>query len=231
MTHGYNDRPLFKNVNLTIEKGERIAIIGPNGAGKSTLLRLLMGREECISGHIGLGEHSIVPNYFEQNQAEALDLNSTVLDTLVQASPDAKVSDLKALLGRMLFSGNSVDKKVRCAGHCRPMIIGNSVVANRSCKSMRRFARTLMTIASSATNLLACLFYSNGPLSIVGHLCPGFEIMSLRLNMSCLRCINAPLRRTPVACRIAGLPQSVTFPSARAGVVALTNACSAPMLG
>jgi len=50
-----------------------------------------MGREKPMSGHVALGEHNIVPNYFEQNQAEALDLELNVLETLVQASPDAQV--------------------------------------------------------------------------------------------------------------------------------------------
>jgi len=113
LSHGYNGRPLFRDVSLEIGKGERIAIIGPNGCGKSTLLRLLMGREAPQEGAIGLGEHSIVPNYFEQNQAEALDPKLTVLETLERCAGDAKVSDLKALLGRMLFSGTAMDKKAR----------------------------------------------------------------------------------------------------------------------
>eukprot|EP00879_Flechtneria_rotunda_P011902 GHRR01012431.1.p1 GENE.GHRR01012431.1~~GHRR01012431.1.p1 ORF type:complete len:661 (+),score=250.45 GHRR01012431.1:1092-3074(+) len=113
LSHGYNGRLLFKDVDLEIEQGERIAIIGPNGAGKSTLLRLVMGREKPLKGMVQLGHHNIVPNYFEQNQAEALDLNLTVLDTLVQAAPDAKINDLKQLLGRMLFSGSAMDKKVK----------------------------------------------------------------------------------------------------------------------
>eukprot|EP00197_Chlamydomonas_leiostraca_P006476 CAMPEP_0202869404 /NCGR_PEP_ID=MMETSP1391-20130828/12431_1 /ASSEMBLY_ACC=CAM_ASM_000867 /TAXON_ID=1034604 /ORGANISM="Chlamydomonas leiostraca, Strain SAG 11-49" /LENGTH=706 /DNA_ID=CAMNT_0049549717 /DNA_START=43 /DNA_END=2163 /DNA_ORIENTATION=- len=113
LTHGYSRGPLFKNVDLDIEKGDRVAIIGPNGAGKSTLLRLIMGREGAQAGSVRMGEHGIVPNYFEQNQAEALDLELTVLDTLVQASPDAKLADLKALLGRMMFSGLAMDKKVK----------------------------------------------------------------------------------------------------------------------
>ncbi|KXZ43852.1 hypothetical protein GPECTOR_79g131 [Gonium pectorale] len=113
LTHGYPGRPLFKNCNLEITKGDRVAIIGPNGAGKSTLLRLIMGREEPQAGEVRLGEHNIIPNYFEQNQAEALDLELNVLETLVQASPDAKLNDLKALLGRMLFSGLAMEKKVK----------------------------------------------------------------------------------------------------------------------
>lgn len=81
-------------------------------AGKSTLLRLVMGKEQPNKGRVALGDYNIVPNYFEQNQAEALDPQMTVLDTLIQAAPDAKLNDLKQLLGRMLFSGSAMDKKV-----------------------------------------------------------------------------------------------------------------------
>lgn len=73
-----------------------------------------MGREQPVSGSVRLGEHHIVPNYFEQNQAEALDLEKNVLDTLVQSAPDAKINELKQLLGRMLFSGTAMEKKVSC---------------------------------------------------------------------------------------------------------------------
>lgn len=59
---------LFRNANLTIQQGEKIAILGPNGCGKSTLLKLIMGLEKPTSGEVILGEHNVVPNYFEQNQ-------------------------------------------------------------------------------------------------------------------------------------------------------------------
>lgn len=112
LTHGYHDKRLFDGANLEIERGERVALIGPNGAGKSTLLRLLMGREQPIDGHVSLGPHHIVPNYFEQNQAEALDPDLSAIETLERAALDATVQDIKALLGRMLFSGRSAHKKV-----------------------------------------------------------------------------------------------------------------------
>jgi ATPase subunit of ABC transporter with duplicated ATPase domains len=67
-----------------------------------------------VCTQVRLGEHNIVANYFEQNQAEALDPQLSVLDTLVRAAPDAKLNDLKQLLGRMLFSGSAMDKKVCC---------------------------------------------------------------------------------------------------------------------
>ncbi|PSC69255.1 ABC transporter family [Micractinium conductrix] len=113
LTHGYDGvGVLFKDADLTIEKGERVAIIGPNGAGKSTLLKLLMGREEAQQGTVEIGNYGVTPNYFEQNQAEALDLDLNVIETLVRASPDAKLNDIKALLGKMLFSGAGMEKKV-----------------------------------------------------------------------------------------------------------------------
>lgn len=59
---------LFNKANLTIERGEKIAIIGPNGCGKSTLLKLIMGLEKPRGGEVLLGEHNVLPNYFEQNQ-------------------------------------------------------------------------------------------------------------------------------------------------------------------
>ena len=252
LTHGYQDRQLFANASMEIEKGERVAVMGalpwnghpalcsrtsaagrchrvdvppaleqpgsppfqvqlsavlcirsshilamlrniwwagPNGCGKSTLLRLIMGRERPIDGSVELGAHAVVPNYFEQNQArrccarslppvlllehrvlvwsvpvdtpyqqpslplrgdvrpasgwteavqciplaallhdvrpagssdgacpdaqaEALDGKKTVLNTLVEAAPDAELPDVKALLGRMMFSGSAMEKKV-----------------------------------------------------------------------------------------------------------------------
>ncbi|BDA42998.1 probable energy-dependent translational throttle protein EttA [Coccomyxa sp. Obi] len=113
LTHGYGDRLLFDKVDLEIEKGERVAIIGPNGCGKSTLLRLIMGIEKPISGSVGLGQYHILPNYFEQNQAEALDLELSVQETLERSATEAQLNDIKALLGRMMFTGKSVHKKVR----------------------------------------------------------------------------------------------------------------------
>ncbi|KAI8110701.1 hypothetical protein M9435_002375 [Picochlorum sp. BPE23] len=112
LTHGYNGKTLFEDAHLEIEKGERVAIIGPNGAGKSTLLRLIMGQEEPVEGQVSMGEHGIVPNYFEQNQAEALDLQKTAIETLQHAAPDAKLNDIKSLLGKMMFNGAAMEKKV-----------------------------------------------------------------------------------------------------------------------
>ncbi|NCJ07743.1 ATP-binding cassette domain-containing protein [Synechococcales cyanobacterium C] len=108
----YGDQILFLGANLLLERGDRIAILGPNGAGKSTLLHLLMGMESPDDGSIQLGAHNVIPGYFEQNQAEALDLSKTVLETIHDEVPDWKNEEVRTLLGRFLFSGDTVFKTV-----------------------------------------------------------------------------------------------------------------------
>ncbi|GAQ89091.1 ABC transporter family protein [Klebsormidium nitens] len=112
LTHGYGDKLLFDKASLQIERGEKLAFIGPNGSGKSTLLRLLLGREQPQAGEIILGGHRVLPNYFEQNQAEALDLDKTVLQTVVDAATDWKLNEIKGLLGKLYFKGDTIHKKV-----------------------------------------------------------------------------------------------------------------------
>ena len=113
LMHGYGDDILYIDANLMIERGDRIAFLGPNGCGKSTLLRLIVGDEQPLGGSVKLGEHNIIPAYFAQNQAEALDLDKTVLETIAEEVPDWKDADIRGLLGRFLFSGDSVFKQVK----------------------------------------------------------------------------------------------------------------------
>ncbi|MCM1983052.1 ABC-F family ATP-binding cassette domain-containing protein [Lyngbya confervoides] len=103
---------LYLGANLLIERGDRIAFLGPNGCGKSTLLHMMVGIEPVDDGRIDLGEHNVIPGYFEQNQAEALDLKKTVLETIHDEVPTWKNDEVRTLLGRFLFSGDTVYKKV-----------------------------------------------------------------------------------------------------------------------
>ena len=112
LVHAYNNNILFLGAELTIERGDRIAILGPNGAGKSTLLRMAMGMEEYDEGTVELGKHNVIPGYFEQNQAEALDLDKTVMNTIHDEVPDWKNEQVRTLLGQFLFSGETAFKKV-----------------------------------------------------------------------------------------------------------------------
>jgi ATP-binding cassette, subfamily F, member 3 len=112
LVHTYGEKILFLGAELLIERGDRIAFLGPNGAGKSTVLRLIMGMEKPTEGTVQLGEHNVIPGYFEQNQAEALDLSKTVMETIHDEVPDWTNEEVRSLLGRFLFSGDTVYKKV-----------------------------------------------------------------------------------------------------------------------
>lgn len=113
LMHGYDDHIVFMDANLEIERGDRIALLGPNGSGKSTLLRLIVREETAIAGEVKVGEHNVLPAYFAQNQAEALDLERSVLETIREEVVEWKDSEVRGLLGRFMFSGDTVFKRVR----------------------------------------------------------------------------------------------------------------------
>jgi ATPase subunit of ABC transporter with duplicated ATPase domains len=113
LSHGYDEKTLFQNVNLQIDRSERVAMIGDNGCGKSTMMRLIQGKEAPKAGEARLGDKELCKvNYFYQNQAEDLDGDVGVLETLVRAAPDEPLNQLKALLGRMAFNTSYHDRPV-----------------------------------------------------------------------------------------------------------------------
>ena len=101
---------VFTDVNLHIERGDRIALVGPNGAGKSTLMRMLSGEEAPDSGRRTLG-HQVVMEYFAQDEAVRLDPALTVYETLAAGSPNDMVPAIRNILGGFLFTGDDVYKK------------------------------------------------------------------------------------------------------------------------
>jgi ATPase components of ABC transporters with duplicated ATPase domains len=114
LCHSYGNgvNRLFDDAELFIEKNDRIAVLGPNGCGKSTLLRLLTGKETPDKGSAEIVGLNIVMKYFEQNQADALDLSKTVIETVQASSNGQSYNELRALLGQFLFKGDAVEKKV-----------------------------------------------------------------------------------------------------------------------
>jgi ATP-binding cassette, subfamily F, member 3 len=108
----YGDLTVYDGIDLAIERGRRVALVGPNGAGKSTLVKMLAGVEPLSSGSRRVG-HNVTLGYFAQDQAESLDPERTVLDEVTAAAPSQLVPEVRNLLGAFLFSGDSVQKRVK----------------------------------------------------------------------------------------------------------------------
>ena len=107
----YNGKPIYRNLNLTLERGERVALVGPNGAGKSTLLKILAGALPIDSGKRVLGHHVEVA-YYAQHQLELLHPTWTILEEITQSASTEPISFLRAILGTFLFTGDDAYKKV-----------------------------------------------------------------------------------------------------------------------
>src|SRR6266542_1110010 len=115
LTHArkaYGDLVVFADLQLHIERGDRIALVGPNGVGKSTLMRMLSGDEPPDAGHRVAG-HNVVMQYFAQDEATRMDPAPTVYETLATGSPLQMVPMIRNILGGFLFSGDDVYKPVR----------------------------------------------------------------------------------------------------------------------
>lgn len=107
----YGQHCVFKNVNLTIERGEKVAFVGKNGEGKSTLVKCIMNEIE-YTGHLKLG-HNIEIGYYAQNQAQMLDGELTVFDTIDHVAKGDVRLKIRDILGAFMFGGEASDKKVK----------------------------------------------------------------------------------------------------------------------
>ncbi len=107
----YGSKEVLNDINLLLERDSKTAFVGQNGQGKTTLAKILVGEIDC-RGKVKLG-HNVQIGYFAQNQAEYLDGNKTVLDTMIDAANESNRSKVRDILGSFLFSGDEVDKYVK----------------------------------------------------------------------------------------------------------------------
>ncbi len=110
ISKSYGSLKVFENIDFSINRGEKIAFVGKNGEGKTTLARIIMDEIE-YNGRIQLG-YQVKIGYFAQNQADKLNNNLTVLETVDQVAAGEVRTKIRDLLGAFLFSGDAVDKKV-----------------------------------------------------------------------------------------------------------------------
>ncbi|MCD9018257.1 ABC-F family ATP-binding cassette domain-containing protein [Parachryseolinea silvisoli] len=111
LTKRYGDHVVFNDANVTIARGERIALVGKNGEGKSTFVKAVMG-EIDFEGKLQVGHNSLI-GYFAQNQASLLDEDLSVFQTIDQIAEGDVRSKIKDILGAFMFSGEAIDKKVK----------------------------------------------------------------------------------------------------------------------
>ena len=107
----YDDLDVLENINLEIVKGEKIAFVGKNGEGKSTLAKMI-SRQVDYTGEITLG-HSVKMGYYAQNQADFLDEDLTILETIENAITETNNVNPRTILGSFLFSNDDVTKKIK----------------------------------------------------------------------------------------------------------------------
>lgn len=111
VTKKYGEKTILKGIDLLVERGSKIAFVGQNGQGKSTLIKAIT-KDIDYEGTIKLG-HNVQLGYFAQNQAEYLDGEITLLETMENAATDTNRSKVRDMLGAFLFRGDDVEKKVK----------------------------------------------------------------------------------------------------------------------
>ncbi|TPV33766.1 ABC-F family ATP-binding cassette domain-containing protein [Paucihalobacter ruber] len=110
LSKSYGGKVVFKNANMSISRGEKVAFVGRNGEGKSTMIKAIMGEIE-VEGQCQLG-HNVKVGYFAQNQASLLDEGLTIFQTVDEVAQGDIRTQIKNILGRFMFKGDDIDKKV-----------------------------------------------------------------------------------------------------------------------
>ncbi|MFP5042158.1 ribosomal protection-like ABC-F family protein [Parasediminibacterium sp. JCM 36343] len=108
----YGDNLIVENGAAEIDRGDKIALIGANGKGKSTLLRIIAGTEENFGGERVWG-HNVESSFYAQHQLEALTMDNTILNEMMESRSGKTELELRSLLGCFLFSGDDTDKKIK----------------------------------------------------------------------------------------------------------------------
>jgi ATP-binding cassette, subfamily F, member 3 len=108
----YGDKEIFRDANIVIERGQKVAFVGKNGEGKSTMIKAIMKEIEINSGSVDIG-HNAQIGYFAQNQAALLDENATIFETIDAIAVGDIRTQIKNILGAFMFQGDDITKKVK----------------------------------------------------------------------------------------------------------------------
>jgi len=168
MAKGFNENLLYKDINLTVSTGERVAIIGRNGCGKTTLLKMLAGETEPDEGKISLG-HSVSMAYFAQHHSDMLDLQNTVIQEVRKAVPEKSIGFVRGVCGAFLFSGQDVDKSIDVLSGGEKARVSLAKLLVKPGNLMLMDEPTNHLDISSSEALINALSEYNGTLLFVSH--------------------------------------------------------------
>lgn len=112
LTKSYGNHVVFKNANMVIERGQKVAFVGKNGEGKSTMIKAIMKELDIDSGKLEIGHNSQI-GYFAQNQASLLDGEATIFETIDRIAEGDIRTQIKTILGAFMFKGDDIQKKVK----------------------------------------------------------------------------------------------------------------------
>jgi ATP-binding cassette, subfamily F, member 3 len=164
----YDALQVLNNIDIQIDRGDRVSFVGQNGQGKTTLAKILVNAETATDGTVILG-HNVSVGYYAQNQAETLFAGSTVLETMEQISPPEMRTRLRNVLGCFMFSGEDVDKKVSVLSG------GERARLALACMLLRPFNLLLLDEPTNHLDMLSkdvlkkALLEYDGTLIVVSH--------------------------------------------------------------
>jgi ATP-binding cassette, subfamily F, member 3 len=164
----YGELTVYDGISMEIERGARIALVGPNGAGKSTMIRVLAGTEQLSAGERFVGDRVAI-GYFAQNLSESIDYSHTVLDELGRNTQGMTTTEIRSLLGAMLFSGDDVKKPagVLSGGERARLALAKVIAQRNNCLLLDEPTNNLDIIAKET--LLEALRRFPGTVIIVSH--------------------------------------------------------------
>lgn len=148
----FGQNEVLKNIHFILEKGQKLAFVGKNGMGKTTMSRIIVGQLSPTSGKLHHGANVQIA-YYAQNQAELLESNKTILETMDDHAPAEQRKKIRSILGSFLFSGEDVDKKVsvlsggeraRLAMACLVMKPGNLLVMDEPTNHLDMLSKEIL---------------------------------------------------------------------------------------
>ncbi|XDD45728.1 ATP-binding cassette domain-containing protein [Leptospira sp. WS39.C2] len=170
ISKSYDGKPVIKDFSTSITKGEKVGIVGTNGVGKTTLLKMLLKKLEPDSGQVKWGD-SVETSFFPQDHREAMEPDAdTLVEWLLRNSPPGtEVQEIRAILGRMLFSGDMANKSttVLSGGEKSRMIIGKMILACDNVIALDEPTNHLDLETIEALNYALSLF--EGTVILVSH--------------------------------------------------------------